>query len=214
MIGIKLSKKSIDTIIYFEISSPSYYQKFLQHPTWPKGESGVTIGVGYDCGYNTAEQIKSDWAAHISIDSLIKLQSAAGLKGDKANNAISSLKDIVITLDAAKNVFLNTTLKRFSIQLKTAFTGVEDLMPDAQGGLLSLVFNRGSNTSNTDRRIEMHNIIPLVASKDYNGIAQQITNMKRLWGQDMKGLLDRRDAEAKLVKESVREYSQDEIIEI
>ena len=38
-----------------------YYERFLARPTWPGFASGVTVGVGYDCGYNSAEVILQDW---------------------------------------------------------------------------------------------------------------------------------------------------------
>ncbi|MER3498445.1 MAG: hypothetical protein C4308_07320 [Chitinophagaceae bacterium] len=46
-----ISQKSIDQLIAFVISSKELYEKKYQQPTWPGGASGVTIGIGYDCGY-------------------------------------------------------------------------------------------------------------------------------------------------------------------
>src|ERR1043165_2467013 len=36
-----------DLIITCEVSSQSVYETRYQAPTWPHGESGVTIGIGY-----------------------------------------------------------------------------------------------------------------------------------------------------------------------
>ncbi len=63
----------------------------------------------------------------------------------------------------------------------------------------SIVYNRGSSMVGSSRE-EMRKIRDLVPLKDYQGIAQQIISMKRLWeGKGLDGLLKRRDAEAALV---------------
>ena len=55
----------------------------------------------------------------------------------------------------------------------------------------------------------------LVASADYEGIAQQIRVMKRLWeGSGLSGLLKRRDDEARLVRLSDREYETIELVRV
>ncbi len=214
MLGMKLSKRAIDKIIFFEVSSPANYEKKLKKPMFPGGESGVTIGIGYDLGHNTALQIANDWGEHVTAATLARLQQAAGKKGNDAKNMIPKMQDIEISYEIARKVFINS-LKRYAKQAKDAYEGLESLTPDAQGAIVSLVFNRGADTSATkDRRKEMHNIKKLVKDKDYHGIAEQFESMKRLWGKEMRGILDRRDIEAKLVKDALREYTQDEIIEI
>ena len=75
--------------------------------------------------------------------------------------------------------------------------------PDAQGALVSLVFNRGPGMDG-DRRREMRAVRDAVARKDLREIAGQIRAMKRLWeGQGLDGLLRRRDAEADLVESAI-----------
>jgi len=206
-----ISQKSIDAIVYFEVSSPAVYVKSYQHPTWPGGASGITIGIGYDLGFNTKAQIAADWSK-LPADTITALQSVAGLNNTKAHDALHSVSSLVIPLNIAEDVFLNKTLKRFAGQVESAYPSVDDLMPDAAGALLSLVFNRGANTdSSSDRRKEMFNIKALVVNKDYKGIAEQLRNMKRLWGKDAQGLLDRRDKEASMVENSIREYKHEEL---
>ena len=52
-----------------------------------------------------------------------------------------------------------------------------------------------------DSRLEMRNIRDLVPKKDYKGIAKELRKMKRIWqGKNLDGLIDRREAEAKLVE--------------
>jgi GH24 family phage-related lysozyme (muramidase) len=64
----------------------------------------------------------------------------------------------------------------------------------------SLVFNRGTSLVG-DKRLEMRNIKVLIPKKDYKKIAQEIRSMKRLWrGKNLDGLIERREAEAKLIE--------------
>ena len=80
---------------------------------------------------------------------------------------------------------------------------LDELEINAQIALISIVFNRGTSTKGDSRR-EMRNIKELVIQKDYEGIAQQIISMKRLWvGKNLDGLLKRRDIEAKMVESCI-----------
>jgi len=58
-----VSKKSLDLIIAFEVSSKTAYNSKYKNPIWPGGESGITIGIGYDIGYSTITQFKNDSSA-------------------------------------------------------------------------------------------------------------------------------------------------------
>jgi GH24 family phage-related lysozyme (muramidase) len=100
-------------------------------------------------------------------------------------------------------VFQAVTIPKFTAAARDAFPGFDNLDPNCQGALVSLVFNRGASMKG-DRRIEMRAIKDLVPHKDYAGIAQQFRQMKRLWmGTDIeKGMSRRRDAEADLVLKS------------
>jgi len=216
-----VSQKSLDMIIGFEVTSQKYYEKSLIHPTFPKGDSGCTIGIGYDIGYNTKSQVQSDWEGKILQPEIDRLKTVAGIKGQNAKEVLPTIIDISIPFKEAKEVFIEKSMVRFAKMTSMAYKGVEELEPDAQGALLSLVYNRGSSTyyepsdsSDSGRRKEMHNIIPLVAAKDYTGIAGEIRAMKRLWGSNMQGLLNRRDDEAGMVENSVREYTEEEKINL
>lgn len=210
-----ISQKAVNKIISFEVGSPSDYLALYQHPKAEVGESGITIGIGYDCGYNSKDQIQADWGDLLPKESVDLLKSIAGLKGVYAQHSEHLVKGIQIPYDSAMKVFINRSLKRFSIVTISAYPGVDKLMPDAAGALVSLVFNRGANTDpNNPRRVEMHNIKDLVIKKDYNGIADQLVAMKRIWGDAERGLRIRRDAEADLVRHAIREYTQDELINI
>lgn len=200
----QLSPKSIDLILEYEVGGgKSYYTKFLQKPTWPKGASGVTIGIGYDLGYNDFNQFAQDWKGKINEEDFSRLSKVLGKKGDSAANVVSTVRDIIIPWDAAFEVFQNNTIPRFIKQTLQAFPQADQLHPDAFGALVSLVFNRGASVTG-DSRKEMLNIRNLTPQKDYRSIAQEIRNMKRLWaGKGLNGLLIRRDKEAELVESCI-----------
>ena len=79
-----VSRKGLEAIIQYEVSSKKNYNNKLKTPMWPGGESGVTIGIGYDLGHNSAEKITNDWKKHLSAGDLAKLLKVAKIKGEKA----------------------------------------------------------------------------------------------------------------------------------
>jgi hypothetical protein len=191
-------------ILKYEVGGgASYYNKALKHPCYPGGESGVTIGIGYDMGYNTTAQFAHDWKGVLSDSDYGRLVPHLGKKSGAAKAAISSVKDISIPWEDAEIVFKSNTLPRFIKETVRAFPGSERLHEDAFGALVSLVFNRGGSTTGSSRA-EMLNIKNAITGNRadiYNYIAEQISDMKRLWvGKGLDGLLTRRDEEAKMVK--------------
>jgi len=199
-----ISLNAYNLILQYEVGGgENYYNKELKHPSYPGGESGVTIGIGYDLGYNTPTQFATDWKAVLDSTSYERLVPHLGKKSSTAKAAIPSVKDICIAWDSAQAVFKSNTLPRFIKETVNAFPGSQDLHPDAFGALVSLVFNRGGSTSGASRA-EMLNIKNAIAAGHpdiYNYIAGQIIGMKRLWvGKGLDGLLTRRDDEAKLIR--------------
>lgn len=212
--GLTLSQKGIDLIVHHEISSEQYYQSKLIYPTWPGGESGITIGIGYDLGYASTQQFERDWGLLLPASDMTKLIRVCGMKAAQAQRMMNSVKAVIVPLQAAKHVFVNSSLPAYARKTKSTFPGVEDLYADAQTALVSLVYNRGGSTEGDSRR-EMAAIQPLVLRKAYNEIAQEIIKMKRLWiGRDLDGLLRRRDEEAQLVMQSARPYQPDELLRL
>ena len=189
------SQKAFDLILSFEGMG--------QPRQWPGGESGVTIGFGYDLGYVNADQFQSDWGDRLSADVMNRLKTAIGLKGIPAKNKAATLGDVRIDRDVALAVFTDKTVPSYEAQTRTAFPGFDALPIDAQGALVSLVFNRGTSMKG-DRRTEMRAIRDAVPRGDLQEIADQLRAMKRLWvGQGLDGLLRRRDAEADMVEASI-----------
>ncbi|MES2478149.1 MAG: hypothetical protein V4561_03625 [Bacteroidota bacterium] len=210
--SMHVSKKAMEMLIGFEVSSEAQYNKKYQKPIWPGGESGVTIGIGYDLGFNNKSSIAAAWGPFVDSQTLDTLCSVAGLSGINAKNALASTKSIIIDYNTALSVFYQTTLPSFGRRTKKLYPGIEKLPPDAQGALLSLVYNRGESINGASRA-EMKNIIPLVASQNLAGIAKQIRNMKRLWeGKGLPGLLERREKEAKMVETATFNILSEDII--
>jgi len=213
---LSCSTAGLKKLVEFECSSAAYYNRFLKHPTWPGGASGVTIGIGYDLGYCSAAQARRDWRGRVSDDELAELEKVCRLKGIDAKAIISvpALRDVTVGLDAASEVFYQSSLPAYADKCIKAYPGVTDLPADAQTAILSLVYNRGTAKSGSKRK-EMKAIGPLIQQGDLAGIADQIISMKRLWeNSGLGGLLRRRDDEADLVRGARRDYSPDELVRI
>jgi hypothetical protein len=205
-----LNKKSLDLVLEFEVGGgESYYNKFLKNPAWPEGQSGVTIGVGYDLGYVNKTEFSEDWK-DLPKETFDRLYKVVGIKGYNAKNLIRGLRDIVIPWELSLQVFNNKTVTKFWNLTKDTFPNFDKMPEDAKGGLVSLVFNRG-NALEGDRRREMKlirdgmRITNTFDQKALTFIANQIRNMKRIWigGSIEKGMSRRRDAEAKLIEDSL-----------
>lgn len=190
-----LTEKAKNLIFQFEgIDQPG---------DWPGGDSGITIGIGYDLGYESATDFTADWKPLLTSDFFTQLSQVVGLKGTSAQSRAGGLKTIKIKTTDAQQVFLERSVPKYQTQTQQAFPGVDKLPADAQGALFSLVYNRGTSM-NGDSRKEMRAIRDLVPKGDLKGIADQIRAMKRLWaGKNMDGLLKRRDAEADLVESCI-----------
>ena len=204
---LAISSQSIDLIVEFEVGGKAYYEKHLQRPTWPSGASGVTIGLGYDLGYNPPSQIHADWNGRLPADQVERLSRVSGVKGSKAKQLIKGLSHIRVPWDKAKEVFELNTLPRFGKQAAEAFPNLAACHPHVQGALLSLVFNRGPALTGKNRHdmMDIHRILADgVQSGDYAQIASQFREMKAIWrGKGLDGLLRRREAEAKLVESAI-----------
>jgi len=190
-----LTEKAKKLIFDFEgIDQPS---------DWPGGDSGVTIGLGYDLGYESAGDFQNDWQPCLSDGDFTTLSQCIGLKGTNAKAKCADLKSIKIKSSDAQKVFLERSVPKYQAQTQQAFPGVDALPADAQGALFSLVYNRGTSM-NGDSRKEMRAIRDAVPNGDLQEIANQIRAMKRLWeGKGLDGLLKRRDAEADLVESCI-----------
>ncbi len=189
-------------IIASEVSSKQRYNERYQWPTWPGGASGVTIGIGYDLGYQTQSQIAKDWktqsAAHLN-----RLIACAGIKGQQAKIMTGRVRDIAVPWDNAMGVFINHDLPKWEEICAAKLPNWEKLPEDCKGALVSLAYNRGpSFTTVGDRYREMRAIRENMVSGNWAAIPDDIRAMKRLW-PNVKGLRIRREAEAYLFQKGL-----------
>lgn len=177
-----------------------------QPSKWPKGESGITLGRGYDLGYTTAAEFRRDWSPHLPNYAIDLLTSAIGVKAHHAEAIASRFGNITISAAAADAVFTNATLPKWIATTKKTFPGSEKLPPKAFGALVSLTFNRGPSLAGP-RRLEMRQIFDhledfaacqMSTADTLRAIAHSIKLMQRIW-PDLPGLQRRRRAESELV---------------
>ncbi|VWC97652.1 hypothetical protein BLA39750_02330 [Burkholderia lata] len=203
-----ISARAIQMIVTFEVTSEAAYNRLYTHPIWPHGSSGVTIGIGYDCGYVTAEAFAKDWTEAIGAAAVSMLKVACGKTGAAASQILGQVQAVSVPYDAAYRVFKQTDIPRYTARTLGALpSAAAQLSPDCLGALVSLVFNRGASfNAHGDRYREMNAIRDDIASQKLADIPSQIRAMKRLWQGNpaMVGLLKRRDLEAQLFQEGLQ----------
>jgi hypothetical protein len=162
--------------------------------------SGVTIGIGYDCGHMTAAKIRADWGSVLSKPMVDALVSVAGLKGVPAANALPPVRAIVdVPIEAALQVFFNTSIYDSCRMALKIYPDLPKLHPVEIAVIVSLVYNRGNDINpNKDRRREMRQLIQAIKEDDDKKMADLILAMCRLW-PNVEGLRRRRRAEAELI---------------
>jgi hypothetical protein len=199
------SPETLKLLFDYEVGGGKpYYDKYLSKFTWPGGASGPTIGIGVDCGYYTKEELSKIFY-FLPNDQIKLIQQASGKTGAAGKEYTKILREAGITVswDWAKEIFESLTWPKFAKLAEKTFSGLDKLCDAAYGAIVSIVFNRGSSMVG-DSRLEMRNIRDLVPKKDYKGIANEIRKMKRIWkGKGLDGLIERREAEAKLVESCV-----------
>ena len=196
-----ISQDAVDLIVDEEVSGKEIYERRYRHPEWPGGESGVTIGIGYDVGYASTKELTNDWRGKIPDDMISVLMTCIGLTSGEASRILPSVRGKVdVPWDAAMSVFLYHDVPKWYGICRSKLPNFEELSQDCRGALVSLAYNRGpSFDSKGDRYREMRNIKALMASKDFHAIPAQFRSMKRLWAkQSMRGLVARREHEAVL----------------
>jgi len=198
-VPLRSSQAAIDLIVCSEVSSEAAYTKLYQHPTWPGGMSGVTIGIGYDCGYSTSDQIDEDWADKLPLEMVEALQEVAGIHGSAAqSHAHELIGKVTVPWDAAMAVFEGRDMPKWEGIVARSLPNTDKLKPDSFGALVSLSYNRGPSFSTPgDRYAEMRAIHQHMAGCTFNLIPNDLRSMARLWPNAL-GLRIRRDKEADL----------------
>lgn len=204
-----MTKENIHLIVGHEVGAEfagdtRYYNKFCAKPMYAGGDSGVTIGIGYDLGYNNKQQIKLDWGGRVSSNHLAFFLNCSGIKGESSKRLLTPItRQLTVSYQIAMEVFEQVSLPKFTKLTKAIYPNLDNLNETTQAVLIGLVYNRG-NSLQGDRRAEMRELVEHTNNADYVAIAATIDKMKRLWvGTDVSGLVKRREEEAKTILQSV-----------
>jgi len=201
-----ISQAAFDLIVNSEVSSRATYEKDYRRPELPGGQSGITVGIGYDCGQTTAAVIRKDWQGKIPDAMVDALCATAGLKAARARVVLAKVRATVdVPWGAAVDVFSNVSIPKYMAYTRGGLPNYDELSPDCKGVLLSLVYNRGASFSQSGPRyLEMRNIKALMAARKYAGIPNELRKMKRLWTTpSVRGVAVRRDVEARLFEQGL-----------
>ena len=201
----KPSSKTLDLLLQYEVGGgKDYYEKYLSKFTWPGGASGPTIAIGVDCAYYSEREL-AEIFSFLPKEQISRVQRASGKTGEYGKEYTKELRALGISVswERALDIFERLTWPKFTRLAEKTFPGLAELHQDAYGAIISLVFNRGTSLVG-EKRKEMLNIKNLIPKKDYKKIAKEFRAMKRIWqGKGLDGLLERREAEAKLIESLV-----------
>ena len=140
-----ISKKSIELIIQHEIGGRAVYDKKYNKPIWAGGESGITIGFGFDMGYTSDKQFMADWSGAINLNYINALRPTIGIKGTQAKAMLKGeVLNVRIPYNTAYEVFVKSSLPRYYAMTKKIYPNMDLLNEDTQGALVSMVYNRGN----------------------------------------------------------------------
>ncbi|ESZ10164.1 hypothetical protein [Mesorhizobium sp. L48C026A00] len=209
----RVSDASFKLIVDYETGGKAFYELVIKsRPIWPKEASGVTIGFGYDLGYVTRDEFRSDWAALPSGDRNL-LETCVGFHSGKdpatkMQMLLASVKHIIVAWAPSEAVFKAKTLPKFALMTQNALPNTGLLSGDCFGTLVSLTFNRGASYSKAhnpttdpkDRYREMRAIKAAMISRKFGDIPGLLKAMIRIWvGTAVEtGLRRRRNDEAAL----------------
>lgn len=194
-----ISQQAFDLIVEFEVSSKAVYERKYRSTIWPKEQSGVTIGIGYDVGYVTKTQLWGDWKGAIPDAMITALERALGVRGAPAEAVARALRGSVdIPFDAAILVHKGKVMPRWVALVENHLAHTGALKPNSLGALVSLTYNRGASYGAAGPRYrEMRAIKQHMADRAFAKIPAEFRSMKRIW-PNVPGLQSRREREARL----------------
>ncbi len=201
-IPLRISKVARDHIIKFETGGRAYFEKMYLRPQWPGYASGVTIGMGYDLGYHTKEQIREDWEGVASSKEIHAMLQVQGVTGSSAKYRASQIRNQVhINWDEAGEVFDGVTIPRWSRDTADAYrVSRGELHPDCNGALIGNTFNRGVGFSSEGKKREKWLIREAIKKGNYKAVPQLFRDQRKHWpgSGGTNGLQTRRSEEADL----------------
>lgn len=141
---------------------------------WPGGNSGVTIGRGYDMGQRTRLQVLSELRhAGVSEQDAVFLAGAAGVRGERAQRFVQAFvgESPVLSLPSQRRLFevvttpeilfdIRRILAKPDLQKRYGAVAWGDLTPMAQEVVFDLRY-RGDYTPLTRERLQ-----PILVARD------------------------------------------------
>lgn len=185
-----------------EVTNRAHYDAVVAPPSYPGGESGITIGIGYDLRFE-AGHFAADWGDRLDGATHAALVPWLGRQGNAAG--VAALAGVRVAWDDAWFVFTRRSLPAYIAEARAAFPGFDGLPRLSRGALVSLAYNRGTamqDGSPDDRRREMRDIRDALAAGHPEQVPAAILAMQRLW-PTVRGLRDRRAREAALFQEGL-----------
>jgi hypothetical protein len=180
------SQDGINEIVTEEDGNQAYYTRHYTHFEWPQGASGPTAGIGFDCGYSTAQEIHDAWTSIVDDATVAALMRAAGLKGAAAADFVRwHGASVTVTWDQAMAEFMQRELPKWEEMCREALPNYDLLPGDCAGAIDSLAYNRGAGGFHAagDRYREMRAIHDHMAAKEFAKIPAEYLSMRRLWPQ-------------------------------
>jgi hypothetical protein len=213
-----ISRTAYEFIVRWETGGKAYYEQVIKgRPIWPGCASGITIGCGFDLGYHTLGDFRTQWSSRITASDFERLAQTIGFKTVDPNRSakvaraqalVRSLSDITVLWLVGIEQFDNAKMPDLVGQLYGALDNLDKLNPHCRGALLSLVFNGGTSFNKPgDRYAEMRAIKAAMTTgttASFKTIPSQLRSMKRIWGE-RSSLAERREGEAKLFEAGLRE---------
>lgn len=211
-----LDTNGVAFIALEETGGLAYYQKITRFAHWPGGESGITIGVGYDLRFNKLEDFQKDWGHYLPAATLQELAKDIDKPGSKPRADALKELGIEVPFYAAWQVFVAKTLPNFYQQTQQVYPSLASLPNFCPAVLVSLVYNRGPATKGKNRE-EMANIQQILAKAEQARqqgktkaevnqlllpVADELLEMKKYWPVTS-GLVKRRQQEANLWRDSL-----------
>jgi hypothetical protein len=176
------------------------HEGYAARPEAPDARySGISGGLGYDWSTVAPYVSVEDWRA-LPAPAPKRLADTHPYTGRKAQAHLPEVHDIRLPQPVGYAVFNLIDVPRFYSLCKRTYPGFEELRVNARDAILSLVYNRGSGFVGDNRR-EMRELKPLIAAKDYVGMADAVRRMKRVWtGTSIQHeMYSRREDEARLI---------------
>jgi hypothetical protein len=195
-----LTAAGMTFIARFEVGSAKQYTAKYVRPVHPKEDSGITIGIGYDLQFVTADQLKHDWGALLSAEACGLLAVACRKKGSE--DLLKQVGAVEVPFLPAMSVYVANTLPKYIKMTAGTYPQLMTLPEHRRAALVSLVYNRGAGLDDVDKtkdedRREMRAIRDLLAAGDVESVPAQVDKMTRLW-DPKSGLIKRRQDEATL----------------